>query len=74
LQLLDLALEVLFELIALCGIRGRLDFLINTFKSLNPLGDLLEGLIDLLLCLSGGHRDPAVGMDWAGSRSTMRLK
>lgn len=55
LKLLDFAFEVLLKLVALRSIRGVLDLFVYALKCRNAFGDLLKGLIDLLLRLSRCH-------------------
>lgn len=55
LKLFDFAFEVFLELVALCSICGRLDLLVYALKCRDTFGDLLKGLIDLLLRFSRGH-------------------
>ena len=55
LQLLDFALQVVLELIALGGIVRRPDLLVYPFESLNPFCDLFKGLFNLLLRFPGRH-------------------
>ena len=55
LKLLDFPFEVVLQLVLLSSIGGGVNFLVDAVELLYAFGDLLEGLVDLLLCFPGSH-------------------
>src|SRR4051812_26928268 len=55
LELLDLSLQIVFELVFLCSVCRRVDFLVDAIEGLYPLRDLFEGFVDFLLSLPRSH-------------------
>lgn len=55
LQLLDLLLQRVLELLLLCGIRRRVNLLVDVLEGLHAFGDLLEAFVDLYRKLPSCH-------------------